>query len=527
MKLINDKILLEYMCDDDLNKIVNYFLSEISKKPNKRYTADSFSYPIDKDIIDRLCKLKNLCNNSYNIYKSAKDINELCLDVIKKSIQCLRFFDNREPYQPITNKNKNKKPIAYGIAKLESFFQSYADFEGLLFGSDKLYRDHVIHIFRTWLLGIFLLTQKVSPKSGEKKYYSELIKIEGVEDRDKDEMLEFSKKINFFEIISMWSISSLCHDLGYPLEKAEKILYKTENMMRYFVSHPQFIMNLSSGGVQDLINEYIVKLMSSKMVKVKSDYYGSGEIFYSGRIQPKYYMKFSKSLEKYSHGIVSSIILYKTILYFMESDYNINEDYYFKKEDARQFYIRREIIRSMASHSCPEIYHLSNKTLSFLLVICDEIQEWDRRKWADFYTGIVLPERIVKINFMDSKIVAKETISIKDSTLLKSLLSRLFSKYYYYRTIFRDGQDTSKRNFDFIKRYIIKDEKNFDTKINFNIPSKTVSIIDGSIPKSIYDDESNEIKKWIKDEIGAKCESNPDSNYYTFELKGTERNKYD
>lgn len=40
--------------------------------------------------------------------------------------------------------------------------------------------------------------------------------------------------------------------------------------------------------------------------------------------------------------------------------------------------IRREILRAIAAHTCPDIYHLNFDTLSFLLYIVDEIQCWGR-----------------------------------------------------------------------------------------------------------------------------------------------------
>jgi hypothetical protein len=41
---------------------------------------------------------------------------------------------------------------------------------------------------------------------------------------------------------------------------------------------------------------------------------------------------------------------------------------------AKQFVVRREILRSIANHTCQDIYHLQFNTLSFLLYITDEIQ---------------------------------------------------------------------------------------------------------------------------------------------------------
>ena len=66
----------------------------------------------------------------------------------------------------------------------------------------------------------------------------------------------------------------------------------------------------------------------------------------------------------------------KWLVYFLESDYDLTQSKALKKEDARQFIIRREALRAIAIHTCPDIYHLRSNTFSFLLIICDDLQEW-------------------------------------------------------------------------------------------------------------------------------------------------------
>ena len=87
------------------------------------------------------------------------------------------------------------------------------------------------------------------------------------------------------------------------------------------------------------MNDFVLRFLSSKM-HIRDE----AQKTYVARLQPKYYFKFQKSLEKSMHGIISSIIIYKLLIYFLESDYNINEDYVFYEEDMRQFYIRREFL---------------------------------------------------------------------------------------------------------------------------------------------------------------------------------------
>ena len=87
--------------------------------------------------------------------------------LIKKAIICLRYFDKREPFM----NQFNKKPLAYGVDELASYFEEYTEFERVLYGGVKYYRDHVIHVFRVWMLGINLLL-------GPDKPYLDKIAIE-------------------------------------------------------------------------------------------------------------------------------------------------------------------------------------------------------------------------------------------------------------------------------------------------------------------------------------------------------------
>ena len=213
-----------------------------------------------------------------------------------------------------------------------------------MYGSSVYYRDHVFHAIRVWLLGVFCLLKKIN---AEDAFITKL----GLDGGAKP-----PSKIDFFEYISMWTITALCHDLGYPLEKAEQILDKTRKMMREFVPNPNVWNNFGYSGTQDSINEYVLKFISTKMKEKTSDEKADEqtdaivEKEYLGRIQPKYYLKYAKSLESFQHGIISTIIIYKMLLYFLESDFNLNDDYIYKNEDARQFYIRREILRAIAAH---------------------------------------------------------------------------------------------------------------------------------------------------------------------------------
>lgn len=145
-------------------------------------------------------------------------------------------------------------------------------------------------------------------------------------------------EVNNLEKLSIWSMIALTHDLGYPLEKAQGIIEKTKSMMKTFVSNPTISMDLSFNGIQTNMNDYVVRFISSKMRECKplcvQNRENQEEKHYVARLQPKYYYKFEKSLEGYKHGILSATIIYKLLIYFLESDFSINEDYEFNEEEA-------------------------------------------------------------------------------------------------------------------------------------------------------------------------------------------------
>lgn len=465
---INDKNLISDITDE---------FYDIAYAEKEKYEGKFFEYPLDENIKDILNQLKPSTGNSIE-YSQVETLDLLWEKLIDKSIKCLRYFDNREPFQD----DSQKIAVTYGLDKLQQYHERYTKFESMLYGASSFYRDHVFHAIRTWMLGIFCLLKTI--QDGENGFiYS--IGIDGIEDQN------FTKGINFFEKVSMWTVIALCHDLGYPLEKSQQILDRTRDMMKEFIQNPNVWNNFGFSGIQDNINDYIVKFMSTKMKAKTQDgqEQKEGELVrikskdnnkYIGRIQPKYYLKYTKSLDRFDHGIVSAIVLYKILLYFMESDFNLNDDYEYSYEDARQFYIRREILRAMSSHTCSDIYNIHLTTFSSLLFFCDELQEWGRKSWKDLYAGL-LPDAIsLKINaYNASEIRVQEKIDmakiLERDIIIKNIATIFERQYTYYKLIFRDGQYTKERNIKFIKEITIalNNNRTQDNKISIEYTMKS------------------------------------------------------
>ena len=445
-------------------------------------TFDKLEYPLDDEIIKQLTDI--IGDKDEIPYSKVNELDKLWCDLLRKSINCLRYFDIREPFMF----DGTKKSMAYGIDQLEDYHNKYTQFESLLYGASEYYRDHIFHSIRTWLVGIFCLLHNENENR-----FIDSIQIDGVSEKEL-----FANNINLFEKLSMWTISALCHDLGYPLEKSQQILDRTKNMMKEFISNPTVFSNFSFNGIQDNINEYIVKFMSTKMKKTKegNQVTDNEKIMYNGRIQPKYYLKYTKSLEKNKHGIISAVIIYKMLLYFLESDFNLNDDYVYNPEDARQFYIRREILRSISSHTCTDIYNIKNTTFSSLLYLCDEMQEWGRKSWNDLYTNVNPRDISLSIDkFNSESIEYKETIDmsgVKEKELIVDNIARLYTRQFdVYQLIFRDGQYTNSRAFNLKKVIDIKGAqqgaKNNITTITYYLRAKDSNVFEIDITKSDID----------------------------------------
>ena len=469
---INDRTLVNELCVE-IKQSVDENQKRLKKEieDQNKVFPEIFVHPLDDTIIGTDGILKRVLpdNEKTLSYSKADELDSLWHMLLEKSIKCLRYFDNREPFQD----SPNKAIIAYGIDKLEDYHRKYTEFEGLMYGASSYYRDHVFHAIRVWMLGVFVLLKK---RDGEQ--FIDKIALDGG--------AKSPREIDYFECISMWTVIALCHDLGYPLEKAEQILEKTRKMMKEFIPNPSVWNNFSYSGTQDNINEYILKFISTKMKeklpennRAEEKANSAKETTYIGRIQPKYYLKYAKSLEHFQHGIISTIIVYKMLLYFLESDFNLNDDYVYRKEDAQQFYIRREILRAMAAHTCPDAYDIHITTFPSLLFICDEMQEWGRKTWSELYTGLSENSITLSIEkFSKAEISVIETIdmrNVEDSEIVIQNICRIFERQYsLYKTTFRDGQDTAKRDFDLKKVMDLKLKMNGSEtrqiKIEYGLP---------------------------------------------------------
>lgn len=346
---------MDQTIDDE--ELINWFVINYSTIPFidvSKYERIGRSAKLQQDI--------SSLDSSKKLYQQKDLLVKIWGNLVANAIVFLKSVDKREHYHDDGD---------YGIEELGKFFGEYCNFERIFYGSSDFYRDHVSHVFRVFLLGEYLVKKGMPNKSfADINVMDEILKDEATESE------EYTGLITPQEKEAMWCIISLTHDLGYPTEVVHKIHEQMRNMMNIFNIDISYLMSHQS----HFFNDFIVRLISSDLQSSKENDITD----YTTHLQAKYYLKFSRSKEKWDHGLESCIVLVKSLVYFLETDCSLDKRKSLTRLDARQFLIRQRILRSIAAHNCNYIYHL-RMDLAFLLRLTDEMQEWDRPKISDLF----------------------------------------------------------------------------------------------------------------------------------------------
>jgi len=370
-------------------------LSQSDLKPSSLVaflkTSDSFSYFEKSTAI-----IRDLPDESFSgrgTEGDRKRLLNLWSSVLTDALRGLKRRDSREWKDgPGIDFDSFFNEDSLGIPELKKVVEAFATFESLMYGaSPKWYRDHVVHSFQVWVIGHRLLGDSLGGK---------LV-------TDASELGVDCLGIEPEEWQCMWALTALCHDIGYPLSMIEKINKLARDSLQQQGLRSVSDLRFSFSREMQPFYETITELMSSKIVQegdtpgdtsaetpAGKASQGEDRLRFLTHLQSKYYLKFLNAFDQQDHGVVSALLMAKSLVYFLESDLSKDSRWPLKPEDARQFLIRREVLRAIASHHCPDIYHLKFNTLSFLLYITDEIQESGRPTLEESYRSPSGPDEV-------------------------------------------------------------------------------------------------------------------------------------
>ncbi len=330
---------------------------------------------------------------------NTKDLSNIWKELIIDAIHFLRINDARERSFLARPQNGNKKNAiedgesvrklnAYGIEELYSYFNEFTNFESVLYGADKYYRDHVQHPLYVWLIGLQILGNFVDNfafrVAGDINITTSPHASSNYSEEQQTKELK-KPEVSSAEIGAMWTIVALTHDLGYPLEKVDLINSQMQKMLEKFGKVDFKPSEFSIGHQHSYLVKHLLTILSSSLTFQKNEQ-NDGRNFITS-VRPKYFTKYSKSWEVFDHGMISSLILLRSLTYFLETDINVDNGKNLKFEDARQFAIRSEMLHAIASHTTPKVYHILANNLAFILMLCDDLHEWNRPTMSDLVTN--------------------------------------------------------------------------------------------------------------------------------------------
>ncbi len=320
-------------------------------------------------------------------------------------------------------------PNKKGYDKIFKYFDSYVEFEELIFASDSFYRDHTLHCLWVYLLGEYLYRNpefselyrlKRESDQGLKLMEKLTDSLPIVEKNDARKLKTILKLSDESQCLaeSVRCIAALTHDLGYPLKKIEKINKAMNKVLPYFAIHNFDNFSFEYENIQqEFVNQFVDFISRQTMINmspkddlseeakaviakifVENSYKetqigtvinilesltedekalidGSFEvsaIFHAPFGQKAAYYN---DFEAYQHGIMSAFLLMKNLEAFQNIDY-CRPDSLIPILDARTLSLH-DILSSISNHTS-DSYQIQNVNENSFLTFVDELEEFSR-----------------------------------------------------------------------------------------------------------------------------------------------------
>jgi len=365
-----------------------------------------------KSLFKNMQEIKAMISKGEKIILFNKNHEKLLVDFAGYISQSLEtFYASKERYMRIFGSEllkktellnaeeikggKNKdvaeriKCFAFNTLKLSNEYigiiEDLERFEGLL-RMDIRYRDHFIHQFQVFLLGYYMIN-----RSGNlQNLLVEYLKEKGCSGSN-EELLD--------QVITCWFLSSMFHDIAYPIEKTNKLL---GSYLKAAFLKRDFHYEVREITPEELLKELRLTIPWGNFLGIYDgifDYYKTILCdLICERIEGDVKQNITKTLipqivKNQNHGLFSALIL-------MHCSY--------ENLPPEKKIIVREAALSMALHT-PEIYReifmakrglLSPKEFpfGFLLMFCDNAQQWRRPRLSDLMEDIQIELKKLEIS---------------------------------------------------------------------------------------------------------------------------------
>lgn len=317
-------------------------------------------------------------------------------------------------------------PDRRGYDDLFSYFDEYVNFEELIFASDSFYRDHTMHCLWVYFLGEYVI------KSDEFKPFFKDYGNENVKLKEISKMLSKSNHADIFQNLidicnlidrseeyndSIWCLSALTHDLGYPIKKINSINKNIKNILPHFGIKNYSEFDFSYSDIHDnLIKDFlnfisyqfsfanketkesdaimkkildvdefaniegikegaIIELTEDEKEILKDQSFKMKLIFDYSR-----HMRYSKDFENYQHGIMSAFLLFRKLTVFINKPFTYSDykEVLVNKFDFIKAMVLSNILMSISDHTSEGFQINKIASESSFLTFIDELEEFSR-----------------------------------------------------------------------------------------------------------------------------------------------------
>ncbi len=382
---------------------------------------------------------------------------------------------------------------AKGDSELFKFSEATADFEDLLYGMSRYYRDHTLHSLWVYFLGEYILRDHLldvyrdldwyvhnSILSDPSSYPSKLMGVAG--DKEKELLTNANKKKD-----AVWCLTALCHDLGYSISQLQGLNESVEKVLKYF-DLPGFTRIGYSFEIehQYLASQFLDLTVGEIWIVPSTD---NKEVLIKNFRNDADYWRLCRALEKRQHGAYSAFIIYKLLDIF--ADVWVRdpaEPWGLDGAEAVDNLIRGNILFAIAQHEF-EFAHLSTMgSLADILVLADELEEFSRfgrqllaRKYNDTMADVSIsfkPHKTTRRRNLDIDITYEVAKDCNPKEFYVRKAKKLCRKYSL-----SEKDDSSRGSAQYmignIKMVVKKDGKEFSFCLSSD-PAKT----EGQLPEA-------------------------------------------
>ncbi len=242
------------------------------------------------------------------------------------------------------------------------------------------YRDHLLHVIDVFLFGYLLLNTHIYWRGSQvRSLLSHFVDLLSHPDETSSIPPTYRK-----DLLKNWAVASLFHDIGYQLGHGDNVSHHPKKWLSYFELPPSTriewlqLCEQTSGTLTDWSMEPFFSFLET-----------FGEKIVDTLKICSYFPKLDHHTKR-DHGVLSAIRILQLLLHAENRD----EQSIKNRKDKLLTKHYEPAIHAIAYHNLfSQPVSLSTHPLSCLLRICDEVQEWDRRR--------VNIEKVIKQLYLD------------------------------------------------------------------------------------------------------------------------------